>query len=359
MSDRLGGPLSGPFGSPALEEYLETVRKVREYVESQSSLGSILAGSFPRDLQAAFPTKSATEQNLEWEITDLQARLNEQTKALIQEQQRSGDLTKLLEERQKTIEELHRRLALSFVLNRIHPRAREVFLESESFQGDFLASKRAYAAYVMAVDLRRSTELMLKSRKPELFAKFITALSDELRTIILEHNGVFDKFTGDGILAFFPDFYTGNDAGYCAVHAADESHRAFLSHYKSHYSSFDTVLKDIGLGIGIDFGDIHLVKLDQELAIVGRPVVYACRMAATGPRTTLLNQPAYEEVFEKYSAYCSFEDAELDVKHEGIHVGYSVHLNQKTPSLEQPAWVKYVRDTATHKAEDKTIEETQ
>jgi adenylate cyclase len=72
----------------------------------------------------------------------------------------------------------------------------------------------------MAVDLRRSTELMLKSRRPELFAEFILYLAQQLRMIILNNYGIFDKFTGDGVLAFFTDFYSGCDSGFRAITAA-------------------------------------------------------------------------------------------------------------------------------------------
>jgi len=35
--------------------------------------------------------------------------------------------------------------------------------------------------------------------------------------IVRKHFGVVDKFTGDGILCFFPEFFCGLDAGYYAL----------------------------------------------------------------------------------------------------------------------------------------------
>src|SRR5262245_49604270 len=225
----------------------------------------------------AIEAKGDTQRGLEQEIAALKARVNEQEKALLEEQKRNGIAGQQAVEQYKAGKE-HLDLAearLSFVTSRMREEAREVFLGSTPFQDEFLVSKGPRSAFVMAVDVRRSTELMLKSRKPELFAAFIIELCNKLRRVILDHDGVFDKFTGDGILAFFPDFYTGDDAGYCAVHAASECHKVFTDHYSSHRNSFDTVLRDVGLGIGIDFGDTHLVNFERELAIVGRPVVYA------------------------------------------------------------------------------------
>ncbi len=69
----------------------------------------------------------------------------------------------------------------------------------------------------MSIDIRRSTDLMLKAREPRLFADFVTGLCSKLKNLIVNNYGVFDKFTGDGVLAFFPDFYSGPDAGLLAV----------------------------------------------------------------------------------------------------------------------------------------------
>jgi len=66
---------------------------------------------------------------------------------------------------------------------------------------------------------------MLKARSPALFAGFMTQLCAALEVTIKEEYGVFDKFTGDGVLAFFPEFFSGKDAGY---HANDRSPKSDL-----------------------------------------------------------------------------------------------------------------------------------
>src|SRR5262249_2842053 len=147
-------------------------------------------------------------------------------------------------------------------------------LESEEFRKMFSQSQGC-PAFVMSVDIRRSTELMLKARTPEQFANFITTLCRDLESIVKSNYGVFDKFTGDGVLCFFPEFFTGDDAGYWVVKAANECHRAFELRYREFRSSFSTILIEVGLGIGIDYGTVHLVQMAGGLTVVGSPVVYA------------------------------------------------------------------------------------
>jgi adenylate cyclase len=87
------------------------------------------------------------------------------------------------------------------------------------------------------------------------------------------------------------------------------------------------VLKDIGLGIGLDYGQIHMVQIGGEFTVVGTPVVYACRMAG-----------AYEQLLEEYSAFCDFDSCEIDIKHEGKTLTYRVRLNGKVHQIAVPEW---------------------
>ena len=137
---------------------------------------------------------------------------------------------------------------------------------------------------------------MLKARKPELFSEFVTELTTALSNVVINNFGVFDKFTGDGILAFFPKFYSGESAILRAVKAAQECHEVFTNHYFNCRKNFNVFIKDVGLGIGMDYGEVSLVNSRNELTVVGIPVVYACRMSSALAGDTLLNQPALEEL---------------------------------------------------------------
>jgi class 3 adenylate cyclase len=180
---------------------------------------------------------------------------------------------------------------------------------------------------------------MLKAREPKLYADFITNLCSDLTKIIVDDYGVFDKFTGDGLLCFFPSFYSGEDAPYYAIKAAAECHNKFTEHYQKNRKCFKTVLINVGLGIGIDYGKTHLVKMQDQLTVIGEPVVYACRLSGGEAGKTLINQPAYEILSELYGAYVDFKEDSIEIKHEGPTLAYIASLSKKSYVPKIPEWL--------------------
>ena len=156
----------------------------------------------------------------------------------------------------------------------------------------------------------------------------------------MDNYGVFDKFTGDGVLAFFPDFYSGQDSPYWAIKAAHECHNCFSLHYRAQRECFKSILIDIGLGIGIDYGESHLVGVQDGLTVIGTPVVYACRMSGAKAGQTLLNQPAYEVTSRRFGEYINFQESEIDIKYEGKTLAYIATLSEKTYEPELPNWLR-------------------
>jgi hypothetical protein len=57
------------------------------------------------------------------------------------------------------------------------------------------------------------------------------------------------------------------------------------------------------------------------------------------PGTTLLNEPAYDEIFDNFSAVCTFDETVVHFKNEGSMTAYSVKLNGKKLSLAIPEWM--------------------
>lgn len=248
-----------------------------------------------------------------------------------------GDLADKAALREKNTE-LQEKLQLDFLLSRVSEVAGKKLLSDLDFRNLFLEQSEC-EAFVVSVDIRRSTELMLKAKNPERFAAFISELCAEFLGIITRNFGVFDKFTGDGILAFFPKFFSGEDAGLLALKASIECHEAFERHYRGNRSSFTSILTSVGLGIGVDFGVVHLVKMPGSLTVVGVPVVYACRLGGAPAKETYLNQPAFDEVSSTIGAAATLVEAVLELKHEGEILAYRVCPSGLPLSIRTPQWV--------------------
>jgi class 3 adenylate cyclase len=255
----------------------------------------------------------------------------------VEAQQQTKETGQEAEALRRALEEQNKKERLLHLLTRVSDAAEERLLNEPEFQKLF-EENIACEAVIVSIDIRRSTELMLKARDPQLFAAFLTTLCNRLRRIIVRHGGIFDKFTGDGILAIFPLFYSGKDAGYLAITAAAECHQAFSEHFRASRKCFNSALADIGLGIGIDFGKVRMVEISSDLTVVGAPVVYACRMGGAPFGNIYLNVPAYELVIGRDRAYFDFEEVELPVKHEGSMQAHKVTTNGKLKSVDIPQW---------------------
>jgi class 3 adenylate cyclase len=262
------------------------------------------------------------------ELTSLKNEVEEKAAALLVEKESAQGREERIRDLEQSLAELKEKQNVSQLLSRVSEAGQKRLLESEEFRNQFVSGV-PHLAYVVSIDIRRSTELMLKAREPQLFAAFISDMADQFRNIVLANQGVFDKFTGDGILAVFPEFYSGDDAGYLAVKTAVECHRAFELCYRKNRATFISVLQNTGLGIGIDFGRVHMVHVGGDLTVVGIPVVYACRMAGGSAGRTFVNHPAFEQLVSKCSEICEFEETEIDIKHEGPTVAYAVRFADK------------------------------
>lgn len=303
----------------------------------------------------SFYHRIAADASLRYE-----AVLPERSRLIAEVQAKETELSKLKEDWLKAVQEkdaagaelsglraeLETKQRFNNILNSIEPHAQALLLKDEDFAKDF--AKDDCKAFVMSVDIRKSTDLMLKAVRPREFANFIKQLCEGLRAIVLSKHGIFDKFTGDGILAFFPDFYSGEDAGYLAVKAADECHALFKVIYTDYRRVFTSATAEAGLGIGIDYGPVDMVPDLGNLTVVGPPVVYACRFGGAPAHTTLLNIQAYEVIFERYSAYCNIEETTLAIKNEGPLHAYQVSLNKKPHVPKSPSW--FAKAVAAEKA---------
>jgi len=226
----------------------------------------------------------------------------------------------------------------------VHPIAADIFLgESPSdILTNFYSENESQNA-ILSIDTRRSTDLMLNANSSDDFALFITGLCEGLKQIVISNFGVFDKFTGDGILAYFPLFYSGEDAVYKCCITSQLCHNFFDDYYKKNRSKFKINLKT-GLGIGIDYGAAKLVRINYEPTIVGVPVVYACRLSNAPSGHTYINQSAYQIVKDKE---IKLNEIDVEIKNQGTVTVYDLIGLEITKSKNPDWFVDNTEDTKT------------
>ena len=154
--------------------------------------------------------------------------------------------------------------------------------------------------FVMAADIRESTTLMKEAIRFERFATVMDKFVSSVRLGIRRSGGWFDKFTGDGFLAYWivqsasPDEYeerfvqTAGDITHTAHTLIDLFHRRVLEDFRANSRNLSA---GVGLSMGLDAGPGHLVRIADELTVVGPPVVGAVRMvtAASLPKEIVAN----------------------------------------------------------------------
>jgi len=238
--------------------------------------------------------------------------------------------------------ELNNKLELSSIKDKLNEKARERLFDSDNFKNLFSISK--CPTVVFALDIRRSTQLMLDAKDPFSFAQYISSITENMKSIILSNFGIFDKFTGDGILAYFPYYYSGKAAIGFALKAAAECHKGFLKHFKDNSNLFNIIRENTGLGIGIDFGEVNFIAINNIMQIVGRPVVYACRLSKASSGVTLLNQTAYAEVDKLYKNSFTTHEKYFPIQHEDSILVHRVDLDFKRVTLETPNWDALIKE---------------
>jgi class 3 adenylate cyclase len=153
--------------------------------------------------------------------------------------------------------------------------------------------------FVMAADIRESTTLMKEAVRFERFAQVMDKFVSSVRQGIRRSGGWFDKFTGDGFLAYWilqpgrtEDYeerlvQTTGDVAHTANILIALFHRRVLEDFRSNSRNLSA---GVGLSMGLDAGPGYIVKIADELTIVGSPVVGAVRMVnAAGAREILAN----------------------------------------------------------------------
>ncbi len=201
-----------------------------------------------------------------------------------------------------------------------------LMIDDEDFARRFIQTNEFEAA-ILSVDIRRSTELMLRCESAEVYSEFISHLLEGLTDSVKEYYGIYDKFTGDGFLAFFPDFFSGRENLLNAMLCAMDCQRIFDEIFEEYKKFFELKQVTTGLGAGIDYGCVYKAGAEMEYSVIGKPVVYACRFSAAPSGHLYLTKNAFDKFLTLNRNEMKITQTKIEIKHEEAQTAFDVTLN--------------------------------
>jgi class 3 adenylate cyclase len=166
---------------------------------------------------------------------------------------------------------------------------------------EYLDHEKPLRMIVLSADIRKSTFLMQESVSFRKFAQLMGKFIDRTAALIEKSGGWFDKFTGDGFLAYWvqteadPDYLEFLGVCQTLLYTFKENG---MDIFRKNCRNFPA---GVGLSLGVDAGDAFMVTIAGDLTIVGPPVVGAVRMvdAAEKPWETVCNVSLGDALFEQ------------------------------------------------------------
>jgi adenylate cyclase len=162
--------------------------------------------------------------------------------------------------------------------------------------------KKAYKIKLTAlcIDLRKSTDL-LRIHDKETCGKIHKSYLTIASKIIIENGGQPRSFNGDSILAFWPAKLKSDISN--SVRAAMQLKWALDVRFSKYFEKYSK----IDFGIGVDWGDVYIVKAglpkndnNNDLVFLGMCVNFASMIAnqASGPCHVEVSSDAYSNLTE-------------------------------------------------------------
>ena len=156
----------------------------------------------------------------------------------------------------------------------VSPQALDTILE----RGVALDGEEAHAAVLFA-DIRGFTSIS-EQLSPAQTVSLLNELFSEIVPVVFEHNGLIDKYIGDGVMAVFGVPLPASDASDQAVRAAC----AMLQRVETLQPAFLPAGKSLRIGIGIHCGPVisgNIGSLERmDYTVIGDTVNAASRIQA-------------------------------------------------------------------------------
>ncbi|MBI4832855.1 MAG: response regulator [Candidatus Lindowbacteria bacterium] len=158
---------------------------------------------------------------------------------------------------------------------------------------------------ILISDIRDFTSLA-ENMTPERLVEFLNQYFEPMVEIILDNEGLLDKFMGDSVMALFGAIYTHEDDSLRAVKAGIEMQDAVERLNKQWAMEGKPSIR---IGIGISTGEVVVGNIGSEkrmeFTVIGQDVNYAQRiegLTKTLRSSVLISEPTYFEVRDRIHA---------------------------------------------------------
>ena len=221
-----------------------------------------------------------------------------------------------------------RQLGLEESFARHGPSGARSQLSSEGIRSLTTMGATTGNAAVVVGDLRMSGLLIREAISASLFARYIIGFTEAVRGLAISFNGWFDKFTGDGFIAFWIYEVVQFLPGFCrSVIPASET---LIDNLKRNSRNFPV---GVGLSIGVDAGPCELVRVGDALTVVGSPIVGATRMVTGASAGEALINVGLGTTFER-------QKEELEAA--GIRLSRRVVATKEYPQGQEAYGLEFV-----------------
>ena len=201
---------------------------------------------------------------------------------------------------------------------------------------------------VLVADIRRSQDLITYGLSPEYYREQIIGFLDEVKKILRSNYGIYDRFTGDGFIAYFNQYVCEQEGCDYYEMTLDACKRiqSFAEQYFQNWSNQirKIPVEPIGLSLGIDSGRIDFKDIDGQFFAIGDACVWATRMCNAGKRGDIIfnNIPFHRIVHYGIDGFSSEIDAVT--KNGETFKAFSINPSlidyksqpKKDPSLDKP-----------------------
>ena len=154
---------------------------------------------------------------------------------------------------------------------------------------------------VLVADIRRSQDLITYGYSPDFYREQIIGFLTEVRKILRHNYGIYDRFTGDGFIAYFNQYVCeqeGRDYYEMILDSCDKIQK-FAEQFFDNWSSQirKIPVEPIGLSLGVDSGVVSFKDIEGQFFAIGDACVWATRMCNAGKRgDVIFNNIPYHKI---------------------------------------------------------------